>query len=426
MADVAGPDLPGTLAGEARRERLADDDEVVLIVPPDDIAAPQVSIVIPALDEEPVIGEFLDWCNERIERAGVAAEILIVDSSSDRTGEIALAKGARVLKTPRRGLGRAYGDAVGVIRGEFVICGDADCTYDFREIAPFVERFHEGYEFVMGSRFACSIEPGAMPSLHRYFGTPLTTFLLNLIYGTRFSDIHCGMRGLTLAALKQMDLRSQSWDYASEMIVKAVRMRLRTIEVPVRFYKDKEGRISHHKRTGWFSPWLAGWINLRAMLVHGADFFVMKPGALLLILGLLVTLPLSAGPLTIAGIKFSLNTMLLGSMLSIVGLQGFFLGCMAQSLSDPTGAARRRWLSVFAFTPTMVVAGLLFLVGSGLAFNFLGAYLDAGFIVTADILAANHMAVAGLLAIMLSFLTFVSTLLLHAIAAHLPERTSPE
>ncbi len=401
---------------------MTDVAEVVLVVPQGDVADPQISIVIPALDEERVIGEFLDWCTEGIEKAGVTAEILIVDSSTDRTGEIALAKGARVLKAPRRGLGRAYRDALPFIRGEFVICGDADCTYDFREIAPFVERFREGYEFVMGSRFAGSIEAGAMPPLHRFFGTPLTTFILNLIYGTRFSDIHCGMRGLTLAALTEMNLRSQSWDYASEMIVKAVRMRLRTVEVPVRFYKDREGRLSHHKRTGWFSPWLAGWINLRAMLVHGADFFVMKPGVLLLILGLLITLPLSAGPLTIAGITFSLNTMLLGSMLSIVGLQGFFLGCMARSLTDPTGVARKRWLAVFAFTPTMVGAGALFAVGLGLAVNFLIAYVDAGYTVSAEILAANHMAVTGLLAIVLSFLSFVSTLLLHAIAAQGPEQ----
>ena len=401
---------------------MTDVAEVVLVVPQGDVADPQISIVIPALDEERVIGEFLDWCTEGIEKAGVTAEILIVDSSTDRTGEIALAKGARVLKAPRRGLGRAYQDALPFIRGEFVICGDADCTYDFREIAPFVERFREGYEFVMGSRFAGSIEAGAMPPLHRFFGTPLTTFILNLIYGTRFSDIHCGMRGLTLAALTEMNLRSQSWDYASEMIVKAVRMRLRTVEVPVRFYKDREGRLSHHKRTGWFSPWLAGWINLRAMLVHGADFFVMKPGVLLLILGLLITLPLSAGPLTIAGITFSLNTMLLGSMLSIVGLQGFFLGCMARSLTDPTGVARKRWLAVFAFTPTMVGAGALFAVGLGLAVNFLIAYVDAGYTVSAEILAANHMAVTGLLAIVLSFLSFVSTLLLHAIAAQGPEQ----
>lgn len=420
MGDVAGPEPTAAAAGGARQVKVADDDELVLLVPGEDVAEPEVSIVIPALNEELMIGEFLDWCREGIARAGVAAEVLIVDSSSDRTGEIALAKGARVLKTPVRGLGRAYTDAIPVIRGRYVICGDADCTYDFREIGPFLERLREGYEFVMGSRFAGAIEAGAMPPLHRYFGTPLTNFILNSIYGTKFSDIHCGMRGLTLDALRRMNLRSQSWEYASEMIVKSVRLKLRTAEVPVRFYKDREGRLSHHKRAGWFSPWLAGWINLRTMLVHGADFFVMKPGLVLLALGLLVTLPLIAGPLTVGGITFSLNTMLLGSTLSIVGLQCVYLGCMAQSLYDPSGAAVRRWTSFFAFTPTMAASALLFLAGLALAFNFVKAFVGAGFTVSAQILPVNHMAVVGLLAIILSFLTFVSVLLLHAIAAYLP------
>ena len=402
----------------AGRSRPPGDIEPVLLVPADDVADPEISIVIPALDEEGLIAEFIGWCREGIERAGVAAEILIVDSSSDRTGDIALAKGARVLKTPRRGLGRAYIDAIAVIRGRYVICGDADCTYDFRHIEPFVERFRQGYDYVMGSRFAGVIEEGAMPPLHRYFGIPLTNFLLNLIYGTRFTDIHCGMRGVSLGALKDMDLKSQSWEYASEMIVKAVRLKLKTVEVPVHFYKDREGRLSHHKRTGWHSPWIAGWINLRAMLVHGADFFVLKPGFFLFFLGLLVTLPLASGPLTIGGVTFSLNTMLLGASLSIIGLQCIFLGCMAESIYDPSGTARARWLSVFAYTPVMIVSGALFLAGFGLALNFLAAFVDAGLAFTADMIAVNHMAAAGLLAMILSFVTFVSTLLLHALAAY--------
>ena len=416
----AEPAPPSATADAVQRRTLPWDDEAVLLIPPGDVADPEISIVIPAFDEEPVIGEFMDWCREGIEKAGVSAEILIVDSSSDLTAEIALAKGARVLKTPPRGLGRAYQDATQVIRGKYVICGDADCTYDFREIEPFLRRFREGYEYVMGSRFRGSIEPGAMPALHRYFGTPLTTFLLNLIYGTKFSDIHCGMRGLTTRALKDMNLRSQSWEYASEMVVKSVRMKLRTIEVPVHFYKDRDGRKSHHRRNGWFSPWHAGWINLRAMLLYGADFFVMKPGMVLLGLGLLITLALAAGPLSIGGITFSLNTMLLGATLSVIGLECLFLGCMAETLYDRTGAARRRWLKVFAYTPTMVISGLLFIAGWGLGINFLNAYVGAGYTVFEDIITTNHMAVAGMVAVMLSFLTFVSTLLLHAIAAYAP------
>ncbi len=408
-------------ADKVTRTTRPGDDEAVLMIPPGDVEAPEVSIVIPAMNEEAVIGEFMDWCNEGIARAGVAAEILIIDSSTDRTPEIALAKGARVLKTPCRGLGRAYQDATPVIRGKYVLLGDADCTYDFREIEPFLNNFRDGHQFIMGSRFEGSIEAGAMPALHRYFGTPLTNFLLNLIYGTRFSDIHCGMRGITLDALKAMNIRSQSWEYASEMVVKSVRMKLDTVEVPVKFYKDRHGRISHHKRVGWFSPWHTGWINLRAMLIYGADFFVMKPGAVLLAIGLALTLSLSAGPLTFWGITFSLNTMWLGATLSIIGLQSIFLGCMAETLYDPTGTARRRWLKTFAYTPTIIGAGVLFLIGLALSANFAAAYTGAGFTVFKDILHTNHLAVTGLLAIVLSFLTFVSTLLLHAIAAYTPD-----
>ena len=400
------------------------DAEAQILIPRNDVAEPEVSIVIPAMNEEPVIGEFIDWCMEGIEKAGARAEILIVDSSADRTPEIALEKGARVLKTPPRGLGRSYRDALGVIRGRYVIMGDADCTYDFREIGPFLERFREGHEYIMGSRFRGSVEAGAMPALHRYFGTPLTNFLLNLIYGTKFSDIHCGMRGITLAALKDMNIRSRSWEYASEMVVKSVRMKLRTVEVPVRFYKDRHGRQSHHKRIGWFSPWHAGWINLRAMLIYGADFFVMKPGMALLAAGLVIALGLMAGPVTLGGITFSLNTMMLGATLSIIGLQCLFLGCMAQTLYDPTGEAKRRWLRVFAYTRTMAFSGLLFAAGAGLGINFVNAYVSAGYTVFADMVTTNHLGLAGLTAIMLSFLTFVSTLLLHAIAAHAPEPPS--
>ena len=141
----------------------AADADVRLQVPPDDVTDPELSIVIPALDEELTIGDFVDWCHEGLRKAGVAGEILIVDSSSDRTAEIALSRGARVLSSPKRGLGRAYIDALPFIRGPYVLMGDADCTYDFRELAPFVERMREGYEFVMGSRWKGYIEPGSMP-----------------------------------------------------------------------------------------------------------------------------------------------------------------------------------------------------------------------------------------------------------------------
>lgn len=403
-----------------------DDPEKFLYLPKSDIPTPDLSIVIPALNEETVIEKFMDWCIEGIEKAGVSAEILILDSSTDRTAEIALRKGARVLKTPVRGLGRAYMDSLEVIRGKYVILGDADCTYDFREITPFLEHFKTGFEFILGSRFKGSIEDGAMPPLHRYFGTPITICILNLIYGTQFSDIHCGMRGVTLNALKRMNIKSQSWEYASEMVVKSVRLQLRTVEAPVHFFKDRDGRVSHHKRIGWFSPWYAGWINLRAMLIHGADFFVLKPGIALLTLGIVVTGLLAFGPITVRNVTFSLNSMFLGATLSIVGLQSFFLGCMAQSLYDPSGKAKRHWAKRFPYTPMMLLCFALFCAGFILCLNFASAYVGAGYTLFDNMVGTNHGAVLGLLAMVLSFISFVSTLLLHAIAANLPDDTTDE
>ena len=238
---------------------------IELCIPTLDAADPEVTILIPTLDEELTIAEFVGWCREGIQKAGTRAEILIVDSSNDRTAEIALAEGARVLKTPRRGLGRAYIDAVPHVRGRFVIMGDADCTYDFRVLRPFVDACRSGAEFVMGSRFKGKIAPGAMPALHRYFGIPLTTFILNHACGGKFSDIHCGMRALTRDALERMDLRSQGWEYASEMVLKSVRMGLATTEVAIDFLPSPAGRVSHMKRRGPLEPWRAGWANLRAI-----------------------------------------------------------------------------------------------------------------------------------------------------------------
>jgi glycosyltransferase involved in cell wall biosynthesis len=396
------------------RRRIVD-PEVKLLLPEDDVASPELSIVIPALNEELTIGDFIVWCWEGIRKANVVGEILIVDSSKDRTAEIALENGARVLKTPKRGLGRAYVDAVPYIRGKYVLMGDCDCTYDFRELAPFVEKFRRGAEFIMGSRFRGYIEAGSMPALHRYLGTPVTTFILNVIFGSRFSDIHCGMRGITRDALERMDFRSQSWEYASEMVIKSVHMRLRTEEVPIRFLKDREGRLSHHKRSGWFSPWHAGWINLRAMFIYGANFFLFKPGLLILMLGLLLTLPLSFGPVTVGPITFSLHWMLLGVSLFVVGLQAVYMGILAQVFFDYFGEARLRWFRRFAYTRTVAVSAILFGAGTALAGFLAVTYIRQGLRLTEGALV-NHLGVTGVVLMIAAFMTFTFTLLLHSTA----------
>jgi glycosyltransferase involved in cell wall biosynthesis len=405
------------VASAVREASAEQADDVRLMVPSDDVADPELSIVIPALDEELAIAEFVEWCKEGLRKSGVVGEILIVDSSSDRTAEIAVASGARVLKTPKRGLGRAYIDALPFIRGRYVLMGDADCTYDFRELGPFVERMREGYEFVMGSRWKGYIEPGSMPRLHRYLGTPVTTWILNVVFSSNFSDIHCGMRGITRDALERMDLQSQSWEYASEMVLKSVHMDLQTAEVPVRFLKDPEGRLSHHKRSGWLSPFKAAWINLRAMFVYGSDFFVFKPGIALTLLGLLIVVPTTFGDLDMGTVVLSLNWQLLGLALLLVGLQAFFLGCIAKVLFDYTGRDSRRWLRVFPYTRSTLIAFGLVVLGVCLAAPLVLSYFNNDFRLSTADAGKNHLAVTGLAAVISGAQLFVFTLLLHGTVA---------
>ena len=396
-------------------------DDIRLLIPADDVADPEVTILVPALNEEITIGRFVDWCRDGIAASGARVEILIVDSSTDRTAEIAQAGGARVLKVPRRGLGRAYIDAIPHIRGRFVIMGDADCTYDFREIRPFVAAFRAGAEFVMGSRFKGSIAPGAMPPLHRYFGTPVTTFILNAMFGSRFSDIHCGMRGISREALARMDLRSQGWEYASEMVLKSVHMELATTEVPIHFLKDPEGRLSHMKRRGWLEPWRAGWMNLRAMLVHGVNFFLVKPGAALLALGLLLMVPLAFGPLTVGRVSISLNSMLLAMAAATLGLSMLYFGGIATILFDYSDRVRQRLERLLPYNATFVVCVLVAAGGVLAAVPLIRTYVANGFVLPERGIE-THWAVMGLWLIIAAFETFIFALMVRALGIALPAR----
>jgi glycosyltransferase involved in cell wall biosynthesis len=418
----SGPE-PARGESEARAEAQAS-GVTQLLSPLRDPDDPEISIVIPALDEELTISEFVGWCQEGLDTAGVRGEILIVDSSSDMTAERALQAGARVLCTPRGGLGRAYQEAIPYARGRYIVMGDADCTYDFRDLKPFVDGFHEGYDFIMGSRWRGSIEPGAMPWLHRYLGTPVTTWILNRMYSSHFSDIHCGMRGITRESLTAMNLSSDSWSYASEMVLKSTQMELHTTEVPVHFLKDRDGRISHHKRAGWFSPWQAAWINLRAMFVYGSDFFVLKPGLLAFLLGLALTIPLSAGPISIGHITFSLYWMLVGMTVTISGLQAFLLGCLAQAVLDFRGQASRRWLRIFPYTRTVILAAVTSIIGILCLMPLVIYYFSHSERLSLLASVQNGLGVTGLMLMMIGFFLFTFTLVLHGVAIPAPQASS--
>jgi len=371
--------------------------------------APLVTILVPCLNERLVIAEFVDWCMEGLKSAGVTGEILIVDSSTDDSPQIARAHGATVLQVPRRGLGRAYIDALPHVRGKYLILGDCDLTYDFRELRPFIDKLSQGYDFVMGTRMKGHIESGAMPALHRYFGTPITTAILNMIYGTHYSDIHCGMRAVSLEALRRIDLQSNGWEYASEMVLKAARLGLRCCEIPINFYKDRAGRVSHHKRSGWLSPWRAGWVNLKAMFVFAPDALLLKPGLAALAIGLLLVVSLIAGPYSIGPFGFDLHWMLLGVTLATVGYSAMHLALLARAYYAYRPTWRRRVLDWFAYDRGMTLGLILITIGILTNLRLL-IHWWANHLRLSEI---SYPTVFGLLLIVLGFQTITHTLILH-------------
>ena len=395
--------------------------DIELRIPEVDVSTPVISIVIPTLNESINIAEFISWVNEGIASLPVDGEILIVDSSTDQTAEIALSLGVRVLKVPKRGLGRAYIDATPFIRGKYVVLGDADCTYDFRELRPFYEAFMEGATYVMGSRYKGSIEKGAMPFHHQYLGTPITTWILNRIFKSKFSDIHCGMRAMTLELLKDMDLQSQSWEYASELVIKSVTLNATIIEVPVKFYKDRNGRESHHKREGWLSPFKAAWINLRAMFAYGADAFLIKPGGLLAVLGALLTLAVTLGPVDIGPIVLSVFWQMFGAFIFATGINFFLIGLnIRQQITNPRTQFKFT-KELFKYNRAVFTAFLLVVSGVFLMSPLLGTYISAGLILDGTDIWQQHLAITGLSLIVCGATYFVNVLINQSLSQILNE-----
>lgn len=375
------------------------------------IRKPFVSIVVPALNEEITIGEFIEWCKAGLKQAGVKGEIIIIDSSTDKTSKIAVQHGVKVLCMPRRGLGQAYIDALPHIRGDYVIMGDCDLTYDFRDIKDFIAKLNEGYDFVMGTRMKGHIESNAMPALHRYFGTPLTTMIMNIIYGSHYSDIHCGMRALRIEALRKLNLESSSWEYASEMVLKAARMKLKTTEIPIKFYKDREGRASHHKRMGWFSPWYAGWLNLKVMFMYCPKFFLKIPGLMSILAGLFLVVTLIGGSLQVGILSFSVHGMLLGLALIVLGYSSLQMGLLSEVVYDMDPQRSRKYKKLFTYNKGTLVGFVMILIGLVLLGVFINDYIKYGFALK----EMSKTAILGLLTLILGFQTFTFTLVFQMI-----------
>jgi glycosyltransferase involved in cell wall biosynthesis len=249
----------------------------------------ELSVVIPALNEEKTIVFCIEKAKRAISALGLPGEVLIADNgSTDETRAVAEAAGARVVPVEGKGYGRALRGGFSAAKGRFLIMGDADGSYDFEQAPRYVEKLRAGCDFVVGNRFKGAYEEGAMPFLNRYLGTPVLTFVMNLLFRTGLGDMNCGMRGLTKDAFGRMGLKADGMEFATEMIVKASLLGMRIAEVPCDLHKDLRDRPPHLRR------WRDGWRHLRFMLLFSPTGTFIVPGAFCLALGALGLLGVTA------------------------------------------------------------------------------------------------------------------------------------
>jgi hypothetical protein len=287
-------------------------------------AEPQITVVIPCLNEEEAVGNVVDQALEGIRRSGRTGEVVVVDNgSTDRSAEVAAAHGARVVTELRRGYGSAYLTGLEAARGEYVVMGDADETYPLQELGPFVDRLEQGDDLVMGSRFKGTIHGDAMPFLNRFVGNPILTGMLNLLFGVKVSDAHCGMRAIRRDAAAALDLHSTGMEFASEMVFKAYRRGLKVSEIPIDYYP----RIGESKLNRFGDAWR----HVRFMLLYSPSWLFLVPGSALLVLGIAGMLVLASGPVDVFGRSWQIHTMLAFVALTLIGAQVIQLGVFART-----------------------------------------------------------------------------------------------
>ena len=353
------------------------------------VTDPEISVLIPCLNEESAISEVVGWAWEGIERSGRPGEVIVVDNgSTDRSVELATEAGARVVHEKRRGYGSAYLRGLAEARGRYIFMGDADGTYDFRDLNPFLEQLDAGKEFVLGSRYRGRIHEGAMPWLHRRIGNPILTRILNLFFGLKVSDAYCGLRAIRRTTAKRLDLQATGMEFALEMNLKAAKRNVAIGEVPIDYYA-RAGDSKLH-------TWRDGWRSLRFMLVHSATFLFLIPGVLLLVLGLLVLVPMSGGPITLFGVTLHIHTMIVASTAVLVGAQIVQLGVFARTyavlyLGDEDRLLESLWKRV-RLEHGLIGGGVLALAGFGILLGIFVDWAANGF----GALSREYLAILGL------------------------------
>lgn len=357
-----------------------------------------VSAVIPCLNEERTIGICIEKFLRAVRELGIRGEVIVADNgSTDRSIELATALGARVVHQPTRGYGAAIRKGIEEARGAIIIMADADDSYDWSSIEPFIRKIEEGYDLVMGNRFKGGIMPGAMPPLHRYIGNPILSAVARLAFGVRIGDFHCGMRAFRRDAAAAMLLKTDGMEFATEMIANAAHQGLRITEIPTKLYPDKRDRAPHLR------SFRDGWRHLRFILTYAPDYLYLVPGALMLAIGIALQGLLAKGPIRIGSAYMGIHFLALGALLALVGFNVINLGVLAKTymsqrysgLKSRTVDLLRRKFSLevgLIIGATLAVSGFvvdLLLLGRWLRFpdNAMDATIHPAFVATTCIVA---------------------------------------
>ncbi len=364
---------------------------------------PLVSVVIPCLNEAENIERCVLAARAAIEKMGVAGEVVVADNDSeDDSARLAEGVGARVVLERRRGYGSAYLAGFAASRGRYIVMADADLTYDFNEIPRFVKEMEKGAEMVIGDRMD-NIQPGAMPWLHRYVGNPVLTGLLNLFFRTGISDAHCGMRAVRRDVLPRLDLRTTGMEFASEMVIRAAKEKLRIAEFPIEYHpRGGESKLSSFRD---------GWRHLRFLLVHSPNHLFILPGAVMAALGALFVFIVEAG-IDLFGRAWGVHAIIGGALLMIVGTQVLALGLCAHAYGTYFMGERDPWFdrmrARFRLEHGLLLGGAFMLVGIGLCVVILVSWIGHGF----GSLSYERLAVVAAAVLIVGIQIFFSSFLL--------------
>ncbi len=372
----------------------------------------ELTILMPCLNEAETLAACIGKAQGFLQRAGIAGEVLIADNgSTDGSQEIATGMGARVVPVGQKGYGAALLGGIAAARGRFVIMGDADDSYDFGALGPFVARLRDGADLVMGNRFQGGIAAGAMPVLHRYLGNPVLSFLGRLFFRIGTGDFHCGLRGFNAEAIRRLDLQTTGMEFASEMVVRGALAGLRIEEVPTTLKPDGRSRPPHLR------TWRDGWRHLKFLLMYNPRWLFFIPGLALTGLGTLFAALLLFGPLVVVdNISLDLNTFMAACFMVVAGVQLLTFGAISRNYAAMTGIlpgnARSDWLARTISPDRLAANAAICFAGGVLFFGYAvvrWARLDFGPLDDSEI---ARIVVLGLTLIIIALQAFFSAFLL--------------